>query len=114
MTLRHLLNGGRDYPEEASLYAELKEWPYERELTHAQRFEMLWESHHTPSLFHINLLQEYLALFPELVWPNPDEERINIPGTVQPSNWSYRYLPSVEEITSHAGLKAAMQKILGV
>jgi 4-alpha-glucanotransferase len=104
----------RDYPEEASLYAELKEWPYQSELTSEQRFQILWESHHTPSLFRINLLQEYLALFPELVWPNPNDERINIPGTVQPSNWSYRYLPSVEEIISHTGLKAAMQKILAV
>jgi 4-alpha-glucanotransferase len=71
----------------------------------------LRDSHHTASLFHVNLLQEYLALFPELVWPDPDDERINIPGTVQSSNWTYRYRASVEEIASHRGLEAALSKI---
>src|SRR5205807_7892889 len=55
-------------------------------------------------LFHINLLQEYLAFFPELVWLNPEEERINIPGTLLPTNWTYRFRPYIEELTTHVGL----------
>lgn len=97
----------RDYPEDAIAFCAFKEWKYAPQLTQAQRKEILYDSHHTPSLFHINLLQEYLALFYELVWPNPEEERINIPGTVLPTNWTYRYRPSVEELTSHEGLKSA-------
>jgi 4-alpha-glucanotransferase len=102
----------RDFPEEAKSFCLFKQWDYDPELSFEKRQEILSDSHHTPSLFHINLLQEYLALFPELVWPDPDQERINIPGTFQPSNWTYRYRPSVEEITSHQGLLQEMQKIL--
>ena len=75
------------------MYAISKGWDYTPELTVQHRIEILRESHHSSSLFHINLLQEYLALFPELVWPNPDDERINIPGTISDYNWSYRFRP---------------------
>ena len=102
----------RDYPEEAESFALFKQWKYIPELSPSQRLEILWDSHHTSSLFHINLLQEYFALFPELVWPDPDDERINIPGLVLPTNWTYRYRLFVEEITSHHGLEETMQKIL--
>src|SRR5258708_23829015 len=43
--------------------------------SHDQRFEILRESHRSTSIFHINPLQEYLAFFPELIWPNPQDER---------------------------------------
>ncbi|HEY2810909.1 MAG TPA: 4-alpha-glucanotransferase [Rhabdochlamydiaceae bacterium] len=99
-------------PEEAKPFAQFKQWDYTPELKTEQRYEMLWDAHHTPSLFHINLLQEYLALFPELVWPQLDTERINRPGTVSPENWTYRYRPSVEELVAHDGLFDAMQKIV--
>ena len=99
-------------PEEAALYARCKHWQYAPDLTIDQRKEILWESHHTSSLFHINLLQEYLALFPELIWPNPDDERINIPGKILPVNWTYRLRPSVEEIVSHENLAQALQQII--
>ena len=98
--------------EETREFALFKRWTYAPDLTFLQRREILWDSHHTSSLFHINLLQEYLSLFPELVWPNPEDERINIPGTILPTNWTYRYRPSVEEITSHSGLNQEIQKIL--
>ncbi len=101
----------RDTPEEAKAYARFKNWNYTPELTREQRRQILWDSHHTKSLFHVNLLQEYLAAFPELVWPNPEEERINIPGKVLPSNWTYRFRPSVEEIAGHADFARFMREI---
>ena len=101
-----------DFPDEAKDYAAFKHWTYSPTLTVEQRKEILWDSHHTPSLFHINLLQEYLALFPELVWPQPEDERINIPGKVLATNWLYRFRPSVEELTAHEGLKKAIEQIL--
>lgn len=102
----------KKFPEEAQKYASFKHWEYAEELTQTQRISLLWDSHHTSSLFHINLLQEYLAIHTELIRENPEEERINIPGTVLPSNWTYRFKPSVEEIVSHEGLFASLQTIL--
>ena len=100
------------FPEEAKVFADYKHWPYAPCLTEPQREAILWDSHHTSSLFHVNLLQEYLALFPELIWPNPEQERINVPGTLLPTNWTYRFRPSVEEITSHKELFSKMKTIL--
>lgn len=103
----------RDYPEEAKAFAAFKKWTYAPEFTFAQRKELLTDAHHTPSLFHINLFQEYLALYPELVHPTLEEERINTPGKILPTNWTYRFRPSVEEILSHPGLFKTMQEIIG-
>ncbi|MBS0625469.1 MAG: 4-alpha-glucanotransferase [Verrucomicrobia bacterium] len=100
------------YPDEAHAFSHFKGWTYQPELSREKIFEILRDSHHTPSYFHINLLQEYLALFPELVWANPDEERINVPGALLPNNWTYRFKPYVEEIVSHQGLAEKMRRLL--
>ncbi len=97
---------------QASLLASKKHWHYTPELSQEHRKELLKDSHHTSSLFHINLLQEYLALFPELVASSPEEERINIPGTTLPHNWAYRYRPSIETLTTHKPLLSAMRSLV--
>ncbi len=102
----------KDSTKEAIDYATFKGWDYKPDLSKDQRKEILWDSHHTASLFHINLLQEYLALFPELIWSNPYDERINVPGKVLSSNWTYRFRPSVEELIAHTGLKQEIQEII--
>lgn len=102
----------RKYPAEAVPFAAFMQWTYHPILTHAQHFDILRASHRTSSLFHINPLQEYLALFPTLVWPNPEDERINTPGTLRPANWTYRFRPSLEEMAAHKGLREAFEKIL--
>lgn len=102
----------RDEPKEAKDYAKYKGWEYNPSLTKEKQREMLRESHHTESFFHINLLGEYLALFPELVWENPEDERINIPGTVSPKNWTYRIRPSIEELVSHQALAEEIKALL--
>ncbi len=102
----------KTFPEEATVLAKEKHWTYALDLTLSQRKELLFDSHHTSSLFHINLLQEYLALFPDLVWDHPEDERINIPGTILPTNWTYRFRPSIEEIVAHPELFQAIQEIL--
>jgi 4-alpha-glucanotransferase len=102
----------RDFPSEAKVYAESKGWLYEKKIQPNQLFEILRESHQSKSLFHINLLQEYLALFPNMVWPKLDDERINIPGKISKKNWSYRFRPSVEEICSSAPLREAVKNLI--
>ncbi len=102
----------KNFPGEAETYARATGLNYSSTLTSSLRFELLKHSHHTNSLFHINLLNEYLALYPELVWPSSNDERINLPGTVHPRNWSYRNRPYIEDIISHAGLTEAMKSLL--
>lgn len=99
------------YPEESKLYAEKKNWTYHEKLSQEERFSLLWDAHHSSSYFHINLLQEYLALFPELVSPRPEDERINIPGTILPTNWTYRIRPSIEEMCAHTLLIQKMEQL---
>lgn len=102
----------KNQPEEAALYAQFKHWPYKVDLTLEQRIEILKDSHHTPSYFHINPLQEYLTLLPEFSWPNPEDERINIPGTLYPTNWTYRFHPYVEEIVANKQLSNLFAQII--
>ncbi|HNA62685.1 MAG TPA: 4-alpha-glucanotransferase [Rhabdochlamydiaceae bacterium] len=99
-------------PDEAKAFCAFLGWNYSPDLSFDQRLKLLNDAHHTPSIFHINLLQEYLALFPELVSANPQDERINVPGKVLPANWTYRFRPSIEEIAAHLPLKKAIASVL--
>jgi len=98
--------------QEAKDFANFKGWNYTPELDKACLFTILRDSHHTPSLFHINLLNEYLALLPELTAQNAEDERINIPGLVSAKNWSYKFKPSVEEIVKNQELRILLQDII--
>lgn len=102
----------RHFPKEAKLFSEFKGWDYKPFLSLERHKEILKDAHHSASLFHINLLQEYLALFPELISKNLNEERINIPGKVLDTNWTYRFRPSIEEMTQHPPLKGCMKELL--
>jgi 4-alpha-glucanotransferase len=102
----------RHFPKEAKLYAEFKGWPYQPFLSSQHQEEILRDCHHSASLFHINLLQEYLALFPGLVSPNPNNERINIPGKTLDTNWTYRFRPSIEKIVENPQLTQKIKNIL--
>jgi 4-alpha-glucanotransferase len=97
---------------EAQLFAQFKGWTYESLLSREHQREILWDSHHTASLFHINLLQEYLSLIPGLSWSDPNDERINVPGVFSENNWRYRLRLSLEEIANQSSLKYAMQELI--
>ena len=93
----------------------LKEWWFEQNnktLDQATLFKILRESHQSSSLFHINLLGEYLALFKELVYNDDKLERINIPGHINNTNWCYRTKPFLEELIEHKELLHMMQKMI--
>lgn len=102
----------RHFPKEAKLYSEYKGWAYEPFLSKEHLKEILYDAHHSSSLFHINLLAEYLALFEELVSSNPNDERINIPGKILDRNWTYRLHVPLEEMTAHKGLKELIQSLV--
>ncbi|OGN61973.1 MAG: 4-alpha-glucanotransferase [Chlamydiae bacterium RIFCSPHIGHO2_12_FULL_27_8] len=99
-------------PKEANKFAAFKNWSFERFLTYSQRKEFLKDSVNTSSIFHINLFQEYLALYPELVNQDFEDERINIPGTILPTNWTYKFKPYFEEIINHTKFKNDLIEIL--
>lgn len=103
----------KENSDEARDYCLFSGWEYHTPLPSEYQFALLYASHHTHSLFHINLLQEYLALFPEFVHLNPEDERINIPGIIADSNWSYRFLPSVETIAANEDLAALIHALKG-
>lgn len=97
--------------EEAEEYAKSKGWEYQPVLSTEHHRDILWESHHTASLFHVNLLQEYLALLPGMTG-DPEVERINVPGITSDLNWSYRFKPTLEELGANQDLKALVKGII--
>lgn len=99
-------------PEEAQNYASFKGWCYQPVLSREHHREILWDSHHTASLFHVNPLQEYLALVPGFTWQNLEDERINVPGIVSDRNWTYRIKPTLEELSLNATLKHIIQELI--
>lgn len=100
------------HPKEAKDFASFGKYPYQAELSSKTLFEILRDSYHTSSLFHVNLLQECLDLFPEFRFENPLDEQINLPGTVLPTNWTYRYKPSLEEMIAHPLLSKELEKMV--
>jgi 4-alpha-glucanotransferase len=98
-------------PQEAKDYSHFKNWAYESSLSHEKHLEILRDSHHTTSLFHINLLQEYFVLVPGMGWQDYNDERINVPNVVSEKNWSYRFRPSIEEIISSDSLQRIIQSV---
>jgi 4-alpha-glucanotransferase len=102
----------RNAPGEAKDFCLFNQWEYTPLLAKERRLEILKRAHQTSSLFHINLFQEYLALFPELIHTHPEEERINVPGLILPSNWTYRFRPSLEKILAHPRFRCNLETIL--
>lgn len=102
----------KKYPTEAALFARFLKMDYQPLLSFEERVNILKASHATSSLFHINLLPEYLALFPALTALNPEEEQINHPGLQLSSNWTYRLRPSIEELASYPDLNTVIKEII--
>lgn len=102
----------KEHPDEAQEFAKFMGWCYNLTLSREHLQEILWDSHHTNSLLHINLLHEYLALVPGMTWPNLEEERINVPGVISNLNWSYRFRHSVQEIVSNPTLAHVMSDLV--
>lgn len=102
----------RNQPAESQEYAKAHHWQYSGKITPQQLQAILTESNHSASLFHINLLQEYLALVQGMTWPNSADERINVPGIISSSNWTYKFRPSIEAIVSDKHLIEAIKSTL--
>lgn len=73
---------------------------------------ILFESHHSASKYHINLLHEYFPLIQNFSRKSFHDERINVPGKVLPTNWRYRFRPSVEEIKANKDLETIIKNLV--
>ena len=94
-------------------FCKFKKWELtNKPLTYNQRKEILRDSHHTSSLFHINLIQDYLSLYPEFSFDTPEEERINIPGSINAKNWSFKIRPYLEDIIKHKHFTEDIKQII--
>lgn len=51
-------------------------------------------------------LQDFLAFDPELLAENPEDERINVPGTYNDRNWTYRMPVDLEALSANEKLRA--------
>lgn len=102
----------RTQGKEVKDFSDFLNRPFLPELNSEYRYELLKKSHETSSLFHINLLNEYLALNPEFVWEKPEDERINLPGIISDKNWSYRLKVPLETIIKNDEFKKSLQSLI--
>lgn len=100
------------FPIEAKALSEFLKVPFQEKLSFEVHKKILFFSHHTSSLFHINPLQEYTSCFDELTYSNLEDERINTPGTHTNKNWSYRTKAYLEEIIEHKDLNSLIKELL--
>jgi len=90
----------RDQKRIAKHYAKNQGWTYEPRLKKSQLRHLLRAAYQTNSFIHISLLDEFLALFPKYVPICLDRRQINIPGSWGDHNWSYRFVPKMEQLLS--------------
>jgi len=96
---------------EVGAFCAFKRWEYEHTLSFERRLAILQDCHKSGSKLHINPLEEYLALFPELSFEDPCAQRVNVPGTSSEWNWTYRTKPFLEEITAHKELHNVLKSL---
>ena len=76
--------------------------------------EILTHLFSSNSLLAIPPLQDYLAMGDQWLPHNPDEERVNIPGSVGSHNWAWRMPCSVEELTEAQELNMGIRELVSV
>ena len=64
------------------------------------------------SVFCVFQLQDLFALEPELCSADPSDERVNIPGTANSVNWSYRVPENMEKLMHREKLIQSIRKLV--
>lgn len=67
---------------------------------------------HTSSALCVFQTQDLLALVDGFAPEHPDDERVNVPGTMTDRNWSYRLPLALEELARHHELSAVLRPML--
>ncbi|MGE3954420.1 MAG: 4-alpha-glucanotransferase [Parachlamydiales bacterium] len=89
------------YPGDSRELAHFLNLKWERVLPTDHLAQILKWSHATSSLFHVNPIQEYLALEPDFTSRSLERERVNLPGTLSILNWSWRLPCPIETLLHH-------------
>ncbi len=76
--------------------------------------EVLGITANVNSAWFINPLQDYLFLNQKYYLSDPNAERINVPGSVNEFNWTYRLPVSVEDLSADEALIAGIKDIVKV
>lgn len=114
-TLRQWWNTEKQSVEEYLKMSDAQEKPSkDEEFSEATAQFCLKTSALTKSGWFINPLQDYLFLRQKYFMQNPDEERINVPGSVNDFNWTYRLPVSVEELAKDKALIEKIKEIAGI
>jgi 4-alpha-glucanotransferase len=98
-----------DFPDDAKQLCKENHLDYKKNLSPELRLQILHGAHHSASIFHINLLGEYLELIPSY---SSKKMRINTPGKALKSNWSLRYVPTLEAMITNPILRKMLQSCL--
>lgn len=100
----------RECRGESDEFAASRGWPWSSQLSPDRRFDILRDSHSSNSALHINLLAEYLPLFPQIA-PGIEEQRINIPATRADTNWTVRSPVNFDAISKSGELLETMRQL---
>jgi len=65
----------------------------------------------SPSRIVVFALQDLLALSPEVIHDDPDLERVNIPGSYNDFNWTWRMPLTLEELQLNSTLNAEVSAL---
>jgi 4-alpha-glucanotransferase len=99
-----------DAKERAQFWSFLGgEGPAPAEMDPALLLRVMTRACEAASLLCVFQVQDLLDLDPGLWKPDPGDDRINVPGTVNDRNWTWRLPLPVEEIAGRAGLAAAVR-----
>jgi len=63
------------------------------------------------SLIAILPIQDLMALSQKFIPQNPDEDRVNIPGTIGPQNWSWRMACTLEDLLKDTKLNTNIAEL---
>jgi 4-alpha-glucanotransferase len=98
--------------EDRRLFCHSLSLPDSDLLTPEIRALILQKMHHANSCYRINLIQEYLAFNPDYTFKNVKLERINIPGTILSTNWTYRIKPTLDDLLQDTKWLSTLRKIM--
>lgn len=99
--------------EELDLQVETERL-YEKSFSPELAFAVLKKSAECTSAWFVNPLQDYLYLDAKYYLENQNDERINVPGSVNSFNWTYRIPSAIEDLQKNETLVEKIKTISAI